>query len=59
MPQQIQYIGLPLFDINYLNATANKRCAEKVTATDVAELLVQGAIIGIVRGRQEVCESWS
>ncbi|XP_030831521.1 uncharacterized protein LOC752072 [Strongylocentrotus purpuratus] len=47
------YAGLPLFDVNYLDAVAMERDATKVTVAEVAALLVEGAIIGIVRGRQE------
>ncbi|XP_063951595.1 nodulation protein NolO-like [Lytechinus pictus] len=47
------YSGLPLFDGNYLDAVAGERGASKATIAEVASLLVKGAIIGIVRGRQE------
>lgn len=47
------YAGLPLFDGNYLEAVAEERGATKSTVKEVAALLVEGAIIGIVRGRQE------
>ncbi|XP_071509710.1 uncharacterized protein sll1178-like [Diadema antillarum] len=51
--EPLQYAGLPLLDANLLESSAKKRGARKVSMKEVAGLLVRGAIIGIVKGRQE------
>ncbi|XP_033096246.1 nodulation protein NolO-like [Anneissia japonica] len=51
--QRIQYCGLPLFDANMLNHFSKLREARQVSVVEVAELLTEGAVIGLVRGRQE------
>ncbi|XP_033117728.1 uncharacterized protein LOC117117526 [Anneissia japonica] len=53
-PQRIQFCGLPLFDGNMLNHFVKLREAKQVSVADVAQLLTKGAVIGLVRGRQEV-----
>ncbi|XP_033096247.1 nodulation protein NolO-like [Anneissia japonica] len=50
---RIHFSGLPLFDANMLNHFVKLREARQVSVADIAKLLTGGAIIGLVRGRQE------
>ena len=53
---QLMYMGMPLFDIDYLDEVAGKRNARKVSTSEIADLLMQHHIIGVARGRSEVSE---
>ncbi|EDV25487.1 uncharacterized protein TRIADDRAFT_55626 [Trichoplax adhaerens] len=48
-----QYCGLPLHGLDSLTKLAQERNARVVTITELAEIIANGAIIGIARGRQE------
>jgi carbamoyltransferase len=51
--QQLQYAGLPLFDLPLLNATATALGATHASPQAVAALLADHQIVGVVRGRAE------
>lgn len=51
--QQLQYAGLPLFDLPLLNATAASLGATFATPQAVAALLADHQIVGVARGRAE------
>ena len=48
------YMGLPLYDHDSVESMANTRSARKVTVSEVADLLMEHHIVGVVRGRSEV-----
>jgi carbamoyltransferase len=51
---QLQYVGFEVFDRDDLAMFVRERNAEtNVTVERIAELLEQGMIIGVIRGRQE------
>ncbi|XP_072031403.1 nodulation protein NolO-like [Amphiura filiformis] len=51
--KDLMYTGLPLFDHDEIDAIAKERNARKVTVSEIADLLMQRHIIGVVRGRAE------
>jgi len=50
---RLAYHGLPLWDGKDLAKVVADRGGIRVDPEAVAELLVQGSVIGVVRGRQE------
>jgi len=52
-PVDARFIGWDLFDRNTLEFHVDKRKAKKVDITRISELLREGKIIGVVKGRSE------
>lgn len=50
-----EYLGLPAFDSNNLTKLVQDFNGRKVSVEEIADLLLKGSIIGVIRGRQEVC----
>jgi len=51
--ESLAYKGLPLWDSDQLGTFVQERHARKIAVQEMAELLVSGKIVGVVRGRQE------
>ena len=54
--KELMYIGLPLFDRDSVESIAKDRGARKVSVSEVADLLMEHHIVGVVRGRSEVSD---
>lgn len=52
--QNIMYNGYPILDIEELPQRVTKYCGKKVTSDEIAELISEGNIIGVMKGRSEV-----
>ena len=52
--QELQYMGLPVIDVQELPALQAKYGGKTVTVQEVADTLLKENIVGLMRGRQEV-----
>jgi len=53
-PQQLQFIGLPPFDLHLLESLSVQYSAKRVTGVaEIVTLLSENKILGVIRGRQE------